>query len=288
MSTPARRSASVQAPPEVLDVLGHFGLAAGNANVIMQLARLPIGHGVARSRVASGRVDKHPIKRLRTTVTYLAIALLGTDEERQTMRNEVNRVHSLVRSEPGERVAYNAFDPELQLWVAACLYWGTADVYRKLYGEDLPRDRAEVFYEYCKRLGTTLQVKEEMWPSDLDAFDAYWEAGLRQVQMDEETRGYLQSLTQLEFLIAPLGPFGTPLKPLLRPLGRFLTLGWLPEPFRTELGLPWSARQQGRFDARTRRYAALTRRSPRRLREFPMNAYLADARRRIRAGRPIV
>ena len=138
MSGASTRSEPADAPPEVLEVVGHFGLAAGNANVIMQLARLPIGHGVARSRVDSGRVDKHPIKRLRTTVTYLSIALLGTDDERQTMRHEVNRAHSQVRSAPGDPVAYNAFDPELQLWVAACLYWGTADVYRKLHGHDLP------------------------------------------------------------------------------------------------------------------------------------------------------
>jgi uncharacterized protein (DUF2236 family) len=271
-----------------LEVLGHFGLAAGNANVIMQLARLPIGHGVARSRVDSGRVDKHPIKRLRTTVSYLAIALLGTDEERDAMRSEVNRAHSLVRSAAGDPVAYNAFDPELQLWVAACLYWGTADVYRKLHGHDPPAARAEVFYDYCRRLGTTLQVKEEMWPSDLDAFRNYWEAGRGELKMDELTRGYLQSLTQFEFLVAPLGPLAAPLQPPLRRLGRFLTLGWLPEPFRTELGLPWSARQQRLFDAHIRRYAALARRSPPWLREFPMNAYLADARRRIRSGRPIV
>jgi uncharacterized protein (DUF2236 family) len=284
---PSTRSGP-QAPREVLEVLGHFGLAAGNANVIMQLARLPIGHGVARSRVDSGRVDKHPIKRLRTTVTYLAISLLGTDEERRTMREQVNRAHSLVRSQAGDPVAYNAFDPELQLWVAACLYWGTADVYRKLHGEDPPPERAEIFYGYCKRLGTTLQIKDEMWPSDLDAFRDYWDAGLREMKMDELTRDYLQSLTQLEFLVAPLGRLGAPLRPLLRPLGRFLTLGWLPEPFRAELGLPWSARQQRLFDAHIRSYAVLTRRSPRWLRQFPMNAYLADARRRIRTGQAIV
>jgi uncharacterized protein (DUF2236 family) len=288
MSRASTRSEPVDAPPEVLEVVGHFGLAAGIAYVILQLARLPIGHGVARSRVDSGRVDKHPIKRLRTTVTYLSIALLGTDDERHAMRSEVNRAHSQVRSGPGDPVAYNAFDPELQLWVAACLYWGTADVYRKLHGHELAPERAEIFYQYCKRLGTTLQVKEEMWPHDLQAFNAYWEDGLRTMKMDELTRGYLQSLTQLEFLVAPLGPLAKPLRPPLRPLGRFLTLGWLPEPFRAELGLPWSSRQQRLFDAHIRNYAALTRRSPRWSREFPMNAYLADARRRIRTGQTIV
>ncbi len=280
--------AAEQVPPEVLDVLGHFGLSAGNANVIMQLARLPVGHGVARSTVDSGRVDKHPLKRLRTTVTYLAIALLGSESERRAMRAEVNRAHSAVHSEPGDPVPYNAFDPELQLWVAACLYQGTADVYRRLHGADPPPDRADVMYQYAGRLATTLQVSDEMWPADRDAFASYWEDGLRQIEMDDLTRGYLQSLAKLEFVSAPLGPLGAPLRPLLRPVGRFLTLGWLPEPFRSELGLPWSEREQRLFDAWIRLSAAVNRVLPLPARQFPANVYLADARRRMRAGRPIV
>lgn len=270
------------------EAIGAFGLAAGGANVIMQLSRLPVGHGVAKSTVDSGRVDKHPIKRLRTTAAYLVISLLGTDEERLAMRSEVNRAHARVRSAPTDAVPYNAFDPELQLWVAACLYVGTEDVYRLLHGSDPSPERAEALYQYAQRLGTTLQVKGDMWPASRAAFAEYWEAGVAQIEMDELTRGYLQGIAQMSFVVAPLGPLGAPLRPLLRPIGRFLTLGYLPEPFRRELGLPWSARDQQRFDAFIRRYAALTRRLPRPLRQFPMNAYLADTRRRIRTGRPIV
>lgn len=277
-----------QIPPEVWDVLGAFGLAAGGANVIMQLAQLPVGHGVANSRVDSGRVDKHPIKRLRTTTAYLVISLLGTDEERRVMHDEVNRVHVQVRSAPGDPVAYNAFDPELQLWVAACLYKGTEDVYRLLHGSDPSPERAEALYQYSRRLGTTLQVTEEMWPADRAAFAEYWEAGVGRIEMDELTRSYLQGIAQLAFVVAPLGPLAVPLRPLLAPIGRLLTLGYLPAPFRRELGLPWSDRDQRRFDAYIRLYAAVSRRLPRPLRQFPMNAYLADARRRIRAGRPII
>lgn len=283
----ARVEAPAEVPPELWQVLGHFGLNAGNANVIMQLSRLPVGHGVARSTVDSGRVDKHPIKRLRTTVSYLAVALLGTEEERSAMRAEVNRAHKPVHSEPSDPVEYNAFDPELQLWVAACLYWGTEDLFR-LMGIELSPERTEAFYQYSRRLGTTLQVSDEMWPADRAAFEEYWQEGLRKVEMDDLTRGYLQSIAQLEFLTKPLGALGAPLRPLLRPLGRFLTLGYLPEQFRRELGLPWSPRRQRLFDLNIRVYAAITRRLPRPLRTFPFNVYLRDVRRRISDGRPIV
>lgn len=276
-------------PPEVWDALTGFGLAAGGANVIMQLARLPIGHGVARSRVDSGRVDKHPLKRLRTTTAYLVIAMLGTPEERAAMRREVNRAHRQVHSAPSDPVPYNAFDPELQLWVAACLYKGTEDVLRHLGGGQLPPpERLEALYQYAKRLGTTLQVTDEMWPADRAAFADYWEANTRQIEMDDLTRGYLQDIAHMSFLVARLGRFGAVLKPALAPVGRLVNVGYLPEPFRAELGLPWTARDQRRFDTFIRLYAAWTRRMPPVIRRFPMNLYLADTRRRIRSGRAIV
>ena len=97
----------------------------GTANVIMQLARLPVGRGVAESTVDSGRVDRHPFKRQRTTGSYLIVAMLGTEHERSAMRREVDRQHrAVVRTEEESDVAYSAFDSELQLWVAACIYVG--------------------------------------------------------------------------------------------------------------------------------------------------------------------
>jgi uncharacterized protein (DUF2236 family) len=275
-------------PPEVWEVLGGFGLAAGGANVIMQLSRLAIGRGVAGSRVDSGRVDKHPIKRLRTTSAYLVISLLGTEHERRVMREEVNRAHAQVRSAPSDPVPYNAFDPELQLWVAACLYKGTEDILRLLRASEPPPERLEVLYQHCKRFGTTLQVDDVVWPPDHAAFERYWAGAVRNIEMDDVTRAYLQNIAHMSFLVAPLGRIGALLAPLLSPFGRFMTLGYLPEPFRAELGLPWSTRDQRRFDLSIRLYAAWTRRLPRPLRRFPMNAYLADTRRRIRSGRPIV
>ena len=235
----------------------------------------------------SGRVDKHPIKRLRTTVSYLAIALLGSDDERRAMRAEVGRAHTDVRSRPSDPIPYNAFDPELQLWVAACLYKGLEDIYRLLYG---PADTttAEVLYQHAKRLGTTLQVTEDMWPADRAAFEGYWVNSLALIEMDDLTRDYLRGIASAAFLGAPLGAFGAPISWALGPLSRFLTMGFLTPPFRDELGLLWDDRRQRRFEAVMAAAAAVTRRLPRVLREFPFNAYLWDTRRRIRDGRAII
>lgn len=260
--------------------LSGIGLAAAGANVIMQLSLLPVGHGVAKSRVESGRLHDHPVKRTRTTLAYLAIALLGTDEERAAMRREVNRQHRQVRSLPDDTVPYNAFDTDLQLWVAACLYKGVEDI-RQVLGIEYDDEDAERVYRYCARLGTTLQVEPEQWPADREAFQRYWATNVARIEMDDLTRAYLQGIARAEFLPVPLSW-------ILGPLVELQTVGFLPERFRAELGLPWNGTRQRIFDAMMGAWAAVDRRVPPPIRKFPFNAYRWDTRRRIKAGKPIV
>src|ERR1700757_3369745 len=165
-------------------------LLAGPANVIVQLSRPAVGYGVFESRVESGRVDLHPIKRARTTFTYLAVATQGTNEQKAAFRRAVNRAHARVYSTDESPVSYHAFDPELQMWVAACLYKGAIDVYRLFVGE-MDDETADEHYREGMVLGTTLQVPSEMWPADRAAFDEYWHGSLEQVHIDDTIRDYL-------------------------------------------------------------------------------------------------
>lgn len=274
---------------ELYELMSGFALAAGGANVIMQLAHLPVGRGVAESRVESGRVDRHPIKRLRTTTAYLVIALFGTEEERSELRRQIDRQHAQVVSRPDDAVAYRAFDPELQLWVGACLYKGVEDVHAALWGAPSRELIDDLLYPVGARLATTLQVSEERWPEDRDAFEVYWLRGLARIEMDDVTRTYLRGIADQSLLLARLGPAGAPLKLVLRHgLMRLFTVGFLPEPFRAELGVTWTPRMQRRFDRAVRTAAAVNRRLPGPVRRFPLNAYLWDARRRLRRGVPVV
>ena len=72
------------------DGLMGVALLAGPANVIMQLANPGVGYGVVESRVESGRTDLHPVKRARTTFTYLAVATRGSDAQKAAYRRAVN------------------------------------------------------------------------------------------------------------------------------------------------------------------------------------------------------
>lgn len=265
-----------------------IALTTGGANVIMQLSRKPIGYGVALSTVDSGRADRHPLKRLRTTTAFLVITMLGTEDERRKLRAEINRAHTRVHSEPSDPVQYDAFDPELQLWVAACLVQGALDVYARAHGGQPERKQLEILYQFGRRLGTDLQVSDEMWPADLERFSRYWDNGVAQIEMDDLTRSYLTAIADLSFVVAPLGRFGAPLRRVLGPVGRFMTLGFLPERFREELGIPWSHGQQHLHDRVFHASFAMSRRMPRPLREFPLNIYLWDTRRRLRRGKPVV
>jgi uncharacterized protein (DUF2236 family) len=267
----------VEQPPVVLDGIG--GFLAGPANVVMQLALAPVGYGVLESKVDSGKVTKHPIKRFRTTFTYLAVALYGSPAERASYREAVNESHRLVRSDEHSPVSYNAFDRDLQLWVAACLYYGAADVVQRLHGP-VDDQTADALYRYCARLGTTLQVTPDMWPPDRAAFADYWDAMVDKISVDAPIRDYLLALLRYEYLPRPLRPFPR--------VNVWVSTGFLPPKFRAELGLAWTDADERRFDRLLRGIGAVYRRLPGPVRRFPFNWFLWDLRLRIRLRRRLV
>lgn len=266
---------------------GMFGLSlmAGSANVIMQLARPGVGYGVVESKVDSGRADLHPIKRARTTIGYLAVVALGTEAERQAFKKAVDSAHRQVRSTAGSPVKYNAFDPQLQLWVAACLYKGSVDLYRMFYGE-MDEEEAEQHYQEAKIFGTALQMNEEMWPADRAAFDRYWQEQLdTNIHIDDPVRDYLYRIAAVRMRGVTLPG---PLHKLVEGPMLFITTGFLPQRFRDEMRLPWDANKQRQFDSLIALLRMANNLTPGPLRRFPFNALMADMRWRMRTGRPLV
>ena len=260
---------------------GQAPFYAGTANVIMQLGRPEVGYGVYESRVPSGDVRLVPRKRARTTITYLAVALLGTDEERRVLRRAVDKQHVQVRSDERSPVRYNAFDRDLQLWVAACLAYGARDFYEKLHGPHDDPEVAEWLYRETSRLGTTLQVPEHLWPPTLADFDAYWAEGLRKVSFDETLTTYLQDLLDLKQLPEHQ-------RRRLARFHRWINTGFLPPEFRDALGLTWTDTDQAKFDRHCASVGRRNRQVPRVVRNFPFNAMLLDFRVRRRLHRPLV
>jgi uncharacterized protein (DUF2236 family) len=257
-----------------------WAFAAGAANVVMQLSWPEVGHGVAESKVDSGNLLKHPWKRARTTLQYLAVAILGSADDRAAFREAVNAAHRHVKSTPESPVRYNAFDRELQMWVAACLFVGVEDTYRLLRGAMTP-GQAEQFYRSAWPLGTTLQVTEDQWPPTRAEFDEYWITGCERVAIDSTVQRYLLDLIDLKMVNLLLRlPF--------RPLLKFLTAGFLAPVFRDALGLKWSAGRQRLFEWLFLFVAFVNRFLPIFIRQGGSYLLLADVRRRVAAHRPLV
>jgi uncharacterized protein (DUF2236 family) len=265
---------------ELANAMFGVNLMGGVANVIMQLARPAVGYGVVESKVETGQVFKHPYKRARTTHSYLAVATMGTQADKQAYRRAVDTVHQYVRSDANSPVRYNAFDPDLQLWVAACLYRWLEDGAR-LFGDPLDEATKETLYQQAASMGTTLQVPAEMWPADRAAFEKYWDEQLSTMVIDDTVRDYFNALLDLKMLPLPLALLG-------RRFHRFVTAGYLPGHFRDQMNIPWTPMHQQRWDNLMRGIAGIVRPLPPVLRRFPFNLYLWDLRRRIATNRPLV
>jgi uncharacterized protein (DUF2236 family) len=267
-------------PTRVADLLNPAAVLLPAANVIMQLATPGVGYGVLESPVDRGNVYKHPFKRARTTGTYLAAATIGTDADRELIRDEVDRVHALVRSTSSSPVSYNAFDPRLQLWVAACLYRYYIDQHEYLYGP-LDDDAAEAVYADAKKLGTTLQVRADMWPPDRVAFDEFWKRSLDELRIDPPVREHLHGVAAMAFLRAPL-------RLLAGRFNLFATTGFLPPEFRAHMQLPWTSEQQRRFEWLLTALRIADRVIPRDVWILGYRLYLWDMRGRARRGKRVV
>ncbi|MGV0730798.1 oxygenase MpaB family protein [Mycolicibacter sinensis] len=265
---------------DITDALDFWTAAASAANVVMQLSMPGVGYGVVESRVESGALMEHPWKRLRTTAQYMAVALLGTDAERAAYRDAVNVAHRQVRSTGSSPVKYNAFDRDLQLWVAACLFVFYEDTFQLLRGKMTPEE-AENFYQQARPLGTTVQVTEDQWPATRADFDAYWNATCQTLVLDDTVREFLMRLINLK-MINPV------LRALFGPLLRFLTVGFLAPRFRELLGVEWSATEQRQFENLFLFVSFVNRFLPRFIRTFNYTVLMSDVRYRIRRRKALI
>lgn len=260
------------AAPTLRDVVGDASFLAGAPRrFLMEIALSPVGHGVAEH----SRALRDPVGRARATTAYIYLVAFGTPEEREAVIRMVNKAHGPVRSTADEAVQYNAFDPELQLWVAGCMYYGGRDLWQRLFG---PLDDAaqERLYEEFQTYGTSLQVPAEAWPADRAAYDEYVRRTLDGIEIDDRIRTYGHQL---------LSPNGhpAPVRPVFRLL-RFATIGLLPPQLREAYRFEWSDAHQKRFDLLMKASSAVYRRIPAGLRHKPKDAILAASRTHVMAA----
>jgi uncharacterized protein (DUF2236 family) len=273
--SPAGGSRPIPRPPRgIRDVAAESVLiAAGGRAILLQIANPAVGRGVA----AHSDFASRPLDRLQNTLRYVYTVVFGTAEQARAAARTVARAHAPVR-EPGsaEHPGYSAFDPQLQLWVAATLYDSAIDMHERIYGPLDDASAERVYREYAV-LGTALQVPEGMWPADRAAFRRYWNEQLELLRTDESTRQVAQAL--LHPRVAP------PWLKLAMPVARLATAGLLPPRVREAFDLNWSAARQRRFDAVLGLIRAVYPRLPRGLRQRPRDLALREAARASRSAR---
>jgi len=248
-------------------------VGAGGRAILLQLANPAVGRGVAEHSDFAAR----PLDRLVRTLDYVYTVVYGTPEQVDAVVRAVSRAHGPVHGvEDGTAPSYSAFDPRLQLWVAATLYDSAIDMHERVYGP-LDDASAERIYQAYAVLGTALQVPPQMWPADRAAFRAYFTHELATLHTDETTRRVASAL---------LHPVAAPrwLRAAM-PLARLVTAGLLPPGIREDFGLPWSAARQRRFQALMRVVRVVYPRLPRALRHLPRNLALRPGRNETRRER---
>lgn len=246
-------------------------LLGAGSTVMYQLGRRGVGLGVAEHSTTLTR----PVDRLRTTLTYVYVMSLGTAEERRTVARMVNRMHTTVRS-PGR---YTAYDPELQLWVAATLVRNGEWLYERVFGPMSDADREQCYHDAWV-FGTALQVTDEMWPATRAGFEDYWVASLDLLEPDPVVQAYAADLLRYHG--------GGPVIRIALPLQSLMTRGNLDARTRDILGLPWSARDQRLYDLFWRVFPPAYRAVPRRLRHLHAHLVLRDMRQRLAVGRRVI
>ncbi len=210
-------------------------IGAGGYAILMQIADPAVGRGVAAH---SGFV-RDPVGRLRNTLAYSYAVGCGTTEDVRRAVALVNAAHRAVRDDAdGDRPAYDAVDPQLQLWVAATLWDAAVRMHEVVFGA-LDAEAADRIYAEWVALGTSLQMPAERWPADRAAFDRYWRAAVDRLTVTDEARSVADAL---------LHPVAAPLwMRAALPLGRLATAGLLPPRLRREYGMPWGPRRRRRF-----------------------------------------
>lgn len=253
------------------DYVGELALLLGAGSAVAnQLALVGVGRGVAEHSTTLQR----PQDRLRTTLTYVYVMTMGTAEERKAVARMVNRAHGPVKGE-----GYSAFDPDLQLWVAATLSYGGEQMYEKTFGpmDEATRERA---YRESWVIGTALQVTEEAWPQTRAEFTAYWERMQSELTPDPAVQLYMKRLlspSRKQWALAPAV--------LVQSL---ITRGNLTPRVREVLGLRWTRLDQRLYDGFWAVFRATYPRLPKVVRHAYARSVLRGMRTRMREGRRVI
>ncbi|MGH9119734.1 MAG: oxygenase MpaB family protein [Acidimicrobiales bacterium] len=217
---------------------------AGRA-LLLQLAH----PSVARAVVEHSAFECDPLARLQGTLNASYTVVFGARDEAQQMAASIRRVHERVAGD-----GYAATDPSLLMWVHATLVDTALLVYPALVAP-LGRADEEEYYRQSMVVAEMLGCPRASQPADLAAFRVYLRDTVCMLEVTPEAKRAAGVVLHPRLLAGGI-PVSWAAGPALS-LARFITVGTLPEPIRTQYGFAWD----GRRDVALRLGAEMARRA---------------------------
>jgi uncharacterized protein (DUF2236 family) len=205
-------------------------LFGGARALLMQAAHPLVVAGANQTRM----YERDPWKRLQRTLILTYTLTFGTKAQAHTAAEKINDVHARINGvDPVTGKRYDALDPELLLYVHACLV-DSALLFERLTVGALDDDGRQRFHEEQMLAAELCLVPRDLIPPT-------WR-GLRAWLADVADRGELQvtegARRVLHLFLDP--PPEAQWRPVLRGVSR-LAYGTLPEAIREMYGLPFGA-----------------------------------------------
>ncbi len=223
---------------------------AGRA-LLLQLAHEAVARGVEDHSDFKG----NPFKRLQGTLEATYAVVYGPAELARGVGQRIQWIHGFVAGP-----AYRANDPANLLWVHATLVDTALRCHDELVAPLSDVDR-ETYYQEMKRVAAVFGCPLSAQPETYEDFQRYVADTVASLEITPIGRELM------ELILEPTLPLGlhVPLEPLLS-LQRSYTLGFLPASIRDQLGVPWDAAQQARYERLQRRLRRVLSSVPRPLR----------------------
>ena len=208
-------------------VLREVSVLFGGARAVLMQAAHPLVIAGAR---ATGFYERNAWKRLQRTLVLTYTITFGTKAEAHAAADRINDVHSRISGvDPVTRRAYDALDPELLLYVHACLV-DSALLFEEFTVGKLDDAGRQRFHEEQMLAAELVKIPREIVPSTVSALRAW--------MRDVEDSGILQ-VTDAARRVADLfihPPADAEWRPVLRGVSR-LAFATLPPVLREQYGI---------------------------------------------------
>jgi len=238
MSTQSRPQAGLFGPDSVSwRVHREVTVLFGGARALLMHAAHPLVLAGARQ---TGFYERNPWKRLERTLQLQFTITFGTHQDALNAAERVNRAHEVVHGiDSVTGLSYDAKDPDLLLWVHACLV-DSSLLYERLTVGRLDADGRERFHREQMLGAELLGLPRSRIPptvADLRAYvDGVVGSGILRVTPD--------SMRVADLIRHP--PREVPWRPVLRQVA-WWGFATLPAPIRELYGVRWSAGKELRL-----------------------------------------